>query len=97
MTAMAGRVERLPDDELHVSSLLVRSRPERAADLALEIRALPGADVPARQGGRLVVTLLTESERGILDVVGAIRALPGVLSAELVFHRIERDQEDSLP
>ena len=95
MTAPSAEAGRM-SGELHVSSLLVRSRPERADALAEAILALPGAEVPTRHDGRLVVTLLTDSEAAILGAVDAIRNLPGVLSAELVFHRIEGDEEACL-
>ena len=93
MTTMGEAGSGRPAGELHVSSLLVQSRPERTRAIADKILAMSGADVPTQGEGRLVVTLVTGSERAILDAVEAIRELPGVLSAQLVFHRIERDEE----
>ena len=93
MTTMGDAGSGRPAGELHVSSLLVQSRPDRTGAVAEAIRAMPAADVPTEADGRLVVTLVTASERAILDAVEAIRELPGVLSAQLVFHLIERDEE----
>lgn len=81
--------------ELHVSSLLVQVRPERAGAVAEAIGLMAGAEVPGRDGGKLVVTLVTGTERAILAAIDEITALPGVLSAQLVYHAIEADEEAS--
>jgi nitrate reductase NapD len=81
--------------ELHVSSLVVQARPERADEVAQAIALMPAAEVPGREGGKLVVTLVTPGERAILDTIDAITALPGVLSAQLVYHAINADEEAS--
>jgi nitrate reductase NapD len=76
--------------ELHVSSCLVHARPERLDHVRRDLAALPGVDVHAASAaGKIVVTLETESEQGIVDRLGAMRDLPGVLSTVLVFHRVE--------
>lgn len=78
--------------ELHVSSLAVLARPERAAAVGAAIPALEGAEVHLTSpGGKIVVTLETENERQVLDRIEAIRALPGVLNVALVFHRIDTE------
>ena len=76
--------------ELHVSSLAVHARPERLAPVCAGIGALEGAEVHlTTPAGKIVVTLETADERQVLDRVEAIRALPGVLTVALVFHRID--------
>jgi periplasmic nitrate reductase NapD len=76
--------------ELHVSSLVVRARPERMAEIVTAIARLPGAEVPAAEGGRIVVTLETVGEQDVLAAIQEIGGWPGVLAATLVFHHVER-------
>jgi nitrate reductase NapD len=76
--------------ELHISSLAVQLRPERSTDICAAIAALDGAQVHhATASGKVVVTLETANERQVMDRVEAIRALTGVLTVALVFHRID--------
>ena len=76
--------------ELHIASCVIHARPTALADLAGELAALPGAEVQAAAAsGKLVVTLESSSDSGILDLIGAIRDPPGVLSAAPVFHHVE--------
>jgi nitrate reductase NapD len=76
--------------ELHVSSLAIRVRPEQLAAVCAAIPGLEGAEVHlASPSGKIVVTLETGTERQVLDRIEAIRALPGVLTVALVYHRID--------
>jgi nitrate reductase NapD len=77
-------------EELHVASLVVQSRPERLAHLERTIAAMPGADIPAGDAsGKLVVTLESSSEHELGRLLDEIAAMPGVLSATLVYHHAE--------
>ena len=93
---MLGRVSRgarTPGIENHISSLIVHARPELAASVASAVGALPGAEIHARDPiGKMVVTLESQSEFEIVQSLGAIQELPGVLSASLVFHHCEAEQ-----
>ena len=78
--------------ELHISSLAVQARPDQLAPICAAIPGLEGAEVHfASPAGKIVVTLETENERQVLDRVEAIRAMPGVLTVALVYHRIESE------
>jgi periplasmic nitrate reductase NapD len=77
-------------DEVHISSLVVHSRPERAQAVADRLRGMAGVGVHGGMAaGKLVVTLETESEDEVVERLGGIQALEGVLAATLVFHRVE--------
>ena len=77
-------------EELHIASLVVRCRPERIAELERALATLPGAEIAATDAsGKLVVTLESASEQVIARRLEEIGALPGVLSATLVFHHAE--------
>jgi nitrate reductase NapD len=76
--------------ELHVSSCVVHARPERLDHVRRDLAALPGVDVHGTSAiGKIVVTLETTDEQGIVDRLDVMRDLPGVLSTVLVFHRVE--------
>jgi nitrate reductase NapD len=80
-------------DEIHISSLVVHSRPERAPAIADRLRGMDGVGVHGGVGaGKLVVTLETESEDEVVERLHGIQALEGVLAATLVFHHVEPAQ-----
>jgi nitrate reductase NapD len=75
--------------ELHIGSCVVRARPEAVGDVRGALAGLPGVEFHAAgPTGKMVLTLETESEGGIVRHLAALRDLPGVLSADLVFHRV---------
>ncbi len=56
------------------------------------ITALPEADVPEHSAdGKLVVLLETVNEGLIMERIGSIENMPGVISAALVYHQIDTD------
>jgi periplasmic nitrate reductase NapD len=75
---------------VHISSLVVHGRPERAQAVARHLRALRGVAVHGGvEAGKLVVTLETATEAEIVARLNAIQALDGVLAATLVYHHHE--------
>jgi periplasmic nitrate reductase NapD len=81
---------RPPFAELHVASLIVQARPERLSEVEAAIRTLPSAEISASDAiGKLVVTLEAASERPIARALDQINAMPGVLSATLVYHEVD--------
>lgn len=80
---------------VHISSLVVQARPDRLAEVRDAI-AVRGGDIPADDpNGKLVVVLETDSETKITDFLNEIAVMPGVLSANLVFHH--HDEDDTAP
>jgi nitrate reductase NapD len=76
--------------EIHISSLVVHGRPHQLDTICKAIGAIPGAEIPiADPGGKMVVTLETESDGAVLDALTQISLLEGVLSAALVFHHVD--------
>ena len=81
-------------EEIHISSLVVHSRPSQATAVAARVRGMPGAEVRGGvEAGKLVVTLETASEAEVVERLNAIQLLDGVLAATLVFHHFEPLQE----
>jgi len=88
---LTGRVVETGPPEMHISSLVLHVRPENAPQLRAALAAMPGVEVPAASGGKLVVTLETVSEADIVPRMNEMSLLPGVLSAALVFHHFETE------
>jgi periplasmic nitrate reductase NapD len=81
-------------EEIHISSLVVHSRPSQAAAVAARLREMPGVEVRGGvEAGKLVVTLETTNESEVVERLNAIQVLDGVLAATLVFHHFEPLQE----
>ena len=78
------------NDEFHISSLVVQALPSDAQRVRDAIALLKGAEISAATiGGRIIVTLETDSEAEFLIRFGEIDRLPGVVSTMLVFHQVE--------
>lgn len=77
-------------DEIHISSLVVHSRPEQAAAIARYLEGMEGVAVHGGvEVGKLVVTLETTTEAQVVERLNVIQLLDGVLAATLVFHHYE--------
>jgi len=80
----------IPAGEAHIAGVVVYAQSAHLDDTAAHIRLVPGAEVHARDdAGKLVVTLEAGSTRHILDIMDAIRALPGVIDVVLVYQHAE--------
>lgn len=77
---------------IHISSLVVHCRPDAVEAVIQSINDLPEADVPEHSAeGKLVVLLETVNESLIMERIGSIENMPGVISAALVYHQIDTD------
>lgn len=80
--------------ELHISSLIVQVRPDRAQDVASALARIDGLDLQQWVGaGKLIVTLETAGTHEIMQRLETINDLPGVISSALVYHQWEHDNE----
>jgi nitrate reductase NapD len=76
--------------ELHIVSCVVQARPEALDTVLPSLERIQGVEVTAQSGtSKIVVTLEADSQDTVLGQVAAMRDLPGVLSAALVFHHAE--------
>lgn len=74
----------------HVASLLVQARPERMNDVTAELTAIPGVEAHGPAGpGKLIVTVETDDDAGLMAVIDRIQATRGVITASLVYHQID--------
>ena len=73
-------------EKLCISSLVVRTRPERLARVQDRINAIPEAEVYGEhEDGRLVVVLDTADNRKAADTITDIQNQPDILSATLIY------------
>jgi nitrate reductase NapD len=78
--------------EIHISSLIIQTRPESIDRLSREIAALPGAEIHGTAPtGKIVVLLETASEGEISDRLTSIHGFDGVLTATLVYHQVDAE------
>jgi nitrate reductase NapD len=76
--------------DIHIAGALVHSRPLNLMQVIRAIDALDGAQVyQSSPEGKIVVVIEGSSGRQVLDVIDAIRALPGVLNVSLVYQHAE--------
>lgn len=78
----------MPNTEWSVAGLCVTARPEDLDEIEARLRECPAAEVHARDevGGRLVVVQEHSTVKDHRKGLEMIRALPGVLTADLVVH-----------
>ncbi|OED46863.1 chaperone NapD [Leisingera sp. S232] len=75
-------------EEIHISSLLVRSNPARMGAVLKTIQSMPNAEISQSDpSGKIVVLFEAETDRAIGDALARIQLLDGVASAALVFHQ----------
>jgi nitrate reductase NapD len=73
----------------HVSSAVVSVWPGRAPAVMEAIAAMEGTEIPAHEGGHIVVVMEGSSTGELGDRLTAISCLDGVIAANLVFEHIE--------
>lgn len=75
--------------DVHIASLVLQCRPADRDRVAAAAQRLPGVEIAAAEGGKLVVVLEAASERRVLDLTDALRDLPEALDCQLVYHHHE--------
>jgi nitrate reductase NapD len=86
---LTGRLAAPASPEVHMSSLVVHVRPENAYAVRAAMTGMAGVEVHAEQGGKIIVTLETDTEADIVTRLNEISLLDGVMSATLVYHHFE--------
>ena len=80
----------------HVSSAVVSMMPGRMSSLVELISSMPGVEISAQDGYRIVIVMEAESTGALGGLLTAISALDGLIAANMVFDYVE-DLEDSEP
>jgi nitrate reductase NapD len=83
---ITGRITAAPQSagaSSHLASLVVHARPDELGAALTEMR---GVEIHAESAaGKMVITLETANDHEIVESMGAIGELPGVLSTALVY------------
>lgn len=77
----------------HISSAVVTALPGRVAEIEHELAALPGTEIHASAGGRIIIVMEGASTGELGNRLTTIAAMPGVLSANMVFEHIDELEE----
>ena len=75
--------------EYRVCGLLLMSRPEHSPIVRRAVAQIPGVELHANQGGRMVVTVEGDEYRQCADAITQLTTLDGVASSSLVYHQID--------
>jgi len=88
-----GRLGREP---LHIASLLIQARPEGMAETEARLAIVPGVELHGSAGqGKLIVTVETESDAGLVAAIDRIQATAGVITVSLVYHQEDATEDDA--
>ncbi len=82
--------DNLPNNEVHISSLIIHVKPEYLESTKKRILELPNTEIYGEsKEGKIIVVLETENQGFITDSIDKINNFDSVLSTALVFHQIE--------
>lgn len=89
----------MSDDPIgHISSAIVSAHPDDANAIAAQIAAIPGNEVHAVAGSRIIVVMEDRDARALGDRLNHLSTLPGVLSATMVFEQfLDNESERDMP
>lgn len=77
-------------ENINVSGIVVRARPENVTVVQSALNLLPGVEVHAATGeGRIVVTVEKDDSAGMADAFVQIQNLEHVINASLVYQHSE--------
>jgi len=73
--------------EYHVASFVAYAYPDVQAQVIAQFKAIESCDVHGKDaGGRIIVTLESETQHGIVDGFEQISNVSGVLNVSPVYH-----------
>ncbi len=78
----------------HIASLVVRCRTEASAAVIESLNALPHSEVRGAEGARIVVITEAANEFELAQRFDAMRAIPGVMTTDLVHHEIDDNESE---
>ena len=76
----------------YISSAVIVALPARRAEVCDRLRAMPGVEVHAAEGSRIVVTIEGPTSGSLGETLAAMPLVEGVLSANMVFEHFEETE-----
>ncbi len=80
----------------HISSAVVMALPARRNAISRQIAAMPGVEVHAAEGSRIVITIEGQTSGMLGETLIQISTMDGVLAANMVFEHIEDTEGERL-
>ena len=75
---------------MNISGVLVKAYPENLTTIQQTLATMSGVEVHGNnEDGRIVITVEDVSANNITDTLTEIQAVPGVLSAAMIYHQFE--------
>ena len=79
-------------NNMHIAGVLVQARTDLLPQVQLQLGAVAGLEVHSvSPDGRMVVTVEGDGRKTVADALFTLNAMPGVLSACLVYEHSETD------
>ena len=76
------------DGSAHLCSLIVHAQPRQLSRVMVELNGLDGVDVHQHSSaGKIIVTVEAATDAHVVQVMGFIGDIPGVLSTALVYQQ----------
>ena len=82
-----------PATRHHISSAVIMAFPHRREELAELLSLVPGVEVHAGEGSRIVVTIEGPDSGMLGETLVRISAMDGVISANMVFEQVDDGEE----
>ncbi|ESZ20082.1 chaperone NapD [Mesorhizobium sp. L48C026A00] len=79
----------------HISSAVVVVLPARREELSRRLAEMPGVEIHAGEGSRIVVTIEGPGSGMLGETLTTISMMDGVIAANMVFEHIERREDES--
>lgn len=80
----------------HISSAVILVQPASAEAVAAHVAAMPGVDVHAREGSKIIITIEGPTTGVLGDSLTQISLLDGVLAANMVFEHVDKLEDADL-
>jgi len=77
----------------HISSAVVVALPARREEIGRVLAAIPGVEVHAEEGSRIVITIEGPTSGMLGETLTGISAMDGVISANMVFEHIDEGED----
>jgi nitrate reductase NapD len=87
----------MSEPEYHVSSYVVRVRPEDGQSVSPAIASIDGLEVHAEENGKLIVTAEARNVRELAELSGVLEAIEKVISVAPIYHEFSSDEESTAP
>jgi len=85
----------MSESEYHVSSFVVRVRPEDGQAVSNAVTAIAGLEVHAEEDGKLIVTAEAGNVRELADLSKVLEETDKVVSVAPIYHEFSNDGEST--